>query len=138
MDGGGQAGLVSLVVYAFNAGGAPLAAAYAASRTLAGMREGEAGDHFHVIVNGTAAVSVRGAPRPMLGAGDCFGEIALLRDIPRTATVTAEQPLRTLAFGREQFLTAITGNSASSVAVDALVAQRLAADPPEDSGGPAH
>ena len=102
------------------------------------MREGEAGDHFYVIVNGTAAVSVRGAPRPTLGAGECFGEIALLRDIPRTATVIAEQPLRTLALGREQFLTAVTGNSTSSAAVDALVAQRLAADPPKDSGGPVH
>ena len=43
-----------------------------------------------------------------------------------------------LALGREQFLTAVTGNSASSAAGDALVAQRLAADRPDDSGGPAH
>jgi MFS family permease len=98
------------------------------------MREGEAGDDFHVIVKGTAAVSVRGVPRPTLGAGDCFGEIALLRDVPRTATVTAVQPLRTLSLGREQFLTAVTGNSTSSAAVDALAATRLAADPPESGG----
>ena len=102
------------------------------------MREGEAGDQFHVIAGGTAAVSVRGAPRPTLRAGDCFGEIALLRDIPRTATITAEEPLHTLALGREQFLTAVTGNSTSSAAVDALAAQRLAADPPEEISGPAH
>jgi CRP-like cAMP-binding protein len=37
------------------------------------MREGEAGDRFHVIVNGTVAVSARGEPRPTLRAGDCFG-----------------------------------------------------------------
>jgi hypothetical protein len=102
------------------------------------MREGEAGDHFHLIVDGSAAVSVRGAPRPPLHRGDCFGEIALVRDIPRTATVTAEQPLRTLALGREEFLTAVTGNSTSRAAADSLAAQRLAADPPEDIGGPAH
>jgi MFS family permease len=102
------------------------------------MREGEAGDHFHLIVDGSAAVSVRGAPRPSLHRGDGFGEIALLRDIPRTATVTAEQHLRTLALGREEFLTAVTGNSTSRAAADSLAAQRLAADPPEDSGGPAH
>jgi len=102
------------------------------------MREGEAGDHFHLIVDGSAAVSVRGAPRPSLQRGDCFGEIALLRDIPRTATVTAEQPLRTLTLGREEFLTAVTGNSTSRAAADSLVAQRLSADPPEDIGGPAH
>src|SRR5215471_129287 len=102
------------------------------------MREGEAGDHFRLIVDGSAAVGVRGAPRPSLQRGDCFGEIALLRGIPRTATVTAEQPLRTLALGREEFLTAVTGNSMSSAAADSLAAQRLAADPPEDIGGPAH
>jgi hypothetical protein len=101
------------------------------------MREGEAGDHFHLIVDGSAAVSVRGAPRPSLHRGDCFGEIALLRDIPRTATVTAEQPLRTLALGREEFLTAVTGNSTSKAAADALAARRLSADPPDRNNGPA-
>jgi len=101
------------------------------------MREGEAGDHFYLIVDGAAAVSVQGAPRPSLQRGDCFGEIALLRDIPRTATVTAEQPLRTLALGREEFLTAVTGNSTSKIAADALAAQRLSTDPPDSSDGPA-
>jgi Cyclic nucleotide-binding domain/Major Facilitator Superfamily len=99
-------------------------------------REGEVGDHFHLIVDGIAAVSVHGAPRPSLQRGDCFGEIALLRDIPRTATVTAEQPLRTLALGREDFLTAVTGNSTSKIAADALAAQRLSTDPPDSSDGP--
>jgi predicted MFS family arabinose efflux permease len=102
------------------------------------MREGEVGDHFHLIVDGSAAVSVRGAPRPSLQRGDCFGEIALLRGIPRTATVTAEQPLRTLALGREEFLTAVTGNSMSKEAADVLVAQRLSADPPDRNDGPVH
>ena len=101
------------------------------------MREGEVGDHFHLIVDGAAAVSVHGAPRPSLQRGDCFGEIALLRDIPRTATVTAERPLRTLALGREEFLTAVTGNSMSNIAADALAAQRLSTDPPDRNDGSA-
>ena len=95
------------------------------------IREGEPGDHFHLIVDGSAAVSVHGAPQPALQRGDCFGEIALLRDIPRTATITADQPLRTLALGREEFLTAVTGNSMSKAAADALVAERLSTDPPD-------
>lgn len=95
------------------------------------IREGEPGDHFHLIIDGAAAVSVHGAPRPSLHRGDCFGEIALLRDIPRTATITAEGPLRTLALGRDEFLTALTGNSTSKMAADALAEQRLSADPPD-------
>jgi CRP-like cAMP-binding protein len=94
------------------------------------MREGETGDHFYVITDGTASVSVHGTPRPALGRGDCFGEIALLRDVPRTATVTAGQSLRTLALSRDAFLAAVTGNSTSSAAADALIARRLSADPP--------
>jgi CRP-like cAMP-binding protein len=99
--------------------------------------EGQVGDHFHLIVDGSAAVSAQGAPRPSLRRGDCFGEIALLRDIPRTATITAEQPLRTLALGREEFLTAVTSNPASMAAAGVLAAQRLAADPPDRPDGPA-
>lgn len=52
----------------------------------------------------------------------------MLRGIPRTATVVADQPLRTLALDRETFMVAITGNSMTSAAADALVTQRLAAD----------
>ena len=101
------------------------------------IREGEAGDHLHLIVDGSAAVSVRGVPMALLQRGDCFGEIALLRDIPRTATITAEQPLRTLALGRQEFLTAVTGNSMSQAAADKLVAARLSTHPPDRGDGPA-
>lgn len=92
------------------------------------MREGEGGDHFYLVVDGSAAVTVRGMPRPPLQRGDCFGEIALLRDIPRTATVTAEQPLHTIALGRQEFLTAVTGNSMGLAAAEELTAQRLSTD----------
>jgi hypothetical protein len=98
----------------------------------AAVREGDAGDLFHLIVAGSATVTVGGEPRPPLAPGDCFGEIALLRDIPRTATVVADQALRTLALERETFLFAVTGNSVSSAAADALVTERLAADSPAD------
>jgi CRP-like cAMP-binding protein len=137
---GELAGQVTLVVYAFDTGGAVLVATYVASRTVlsmaVAMREGEVGDLFHVIVTGTAAVSVRGEARPPLVPGDCFGEIALLRGIPRTATVVADQSLRTLALDRETFLVAVTGNRVSSAEADALVTRRLAADSPADRDAP--
>jgi CRP-like cAMP-binding protein len=82
-------------------------------------------------------VTVRGAPRSSLQRGDCFGEIALLHDSPRTATVTAEHPLRTLTLGREVFLTAVTGNSTSMVAADVLMAQQLSTDAQDRSDGSA-
>jgi len=97
------------------------------------VREGEAGELFHLIVAGSATVSVQGKPRASLGPGDCFGEIALLRDIPRMATVVADEPLRTVTLQREAFLVAIMSNSMSSVAADALVDQRLTANSHADS-----
>ena len=101
------------------------------------IREGEPGDLFYLIVAGSAAVSVHGTPRPSLQRGDCFGEIALLRDIPRTATIKAEQPLRTLVLGQQEFLTAVTGNCTSRTAADGLAAQRLSADAADRSDGSA-
>ena len=87
------------------------------------VREGEPGDQFHVIVDGSALVSVRGQPRPPLARGDPLGEIALFRNVPRTATIVAAEPLRTLSLDQEMFLFAITGNSDSSAAADTLVAK---------------
>lgn len=101
----------------------------------AAVREGEAGDLFYLIVAGSATVNVGGKPGPSLGAGDCFGEIALLRDIPRVATVVADQPLRTLALEREAFLVAIASNSMSGAAADALVDQRLLENTLADADG---
>jgi Cyclic nucleotide-binding domain/Major Facilitator Superfamily len=94
------------------------------------VREGDPGEEFHIIASGSASVTVRGTPRPPLGPGDCFGEIALLRDLPRTATITAIDELHTLALGREEFLAAVTGNTTSSLAAESLVTQRLGQDPP--------
>jgi Cyclic nucleotide-binding domain/Major Facilitator Superfamily len=93
------------------------------------MKESDPGEEFHVIASGSASVTVRGEPRPSLGSGDCFGEIALLRDIPRTATIIAAEPLHTLALRRDQFLTAVASSARSGVAAESLVAERLSQDP---------
>ena len=96
------------------------------------MREGDPGEEFHVIASGSASVTVRSTPRPPLGPGDCFGEIALLRDVPRTATIIAAEELHTLTLRREEFLAAVACNARSGMAAESLVAQRLTQDPPRD------
>ena len=62
------------------------------------------------------------------GAGESFGEIALLRDVPRTATITAAEPVTALAIGREPFLAAIGAHSRSTGAAETTARERLEAD----------
>ena len=90
------------------------------------VRQGEGGDLFYVIVSGTAEVSVDGTVVREEGPGDYFGEIALLRDTPRTATVTAREPLELRALRRDAFLGAVTGDSGSAEAAEAIAGRRLA------------
>lgn len=93
------------------------------------IREGDAGDRFYLIERGTVGVSIDGADVREQGPGEGFGEIALVRDIPRTATVTARGPVRLLSLERDVFVAAVTGHPASAAAADAVVAARLAHGP---------
>jgi len=61
----------------------------------------------------------------MLAAGESFGEIALLRNVPRTASATAAADARLYALGRDAFVSAVTGHPASLEAADATIAARL-------------
>ncbi|MEX0983867.1 MAG: MFS transporter [Actinomycetota bacterium] len=79
------------------------------------IREGEPGDRFYLIAEGSLRVARRGTELAILGPGDYAGEIALLRDVPRTATVTATVPTTLLALDREHFLSAVTGSPAGAV-----------------------
>ena len=92
------------------------------------VREGEEGDVVYVIADGRVSVDQSGAVIRELGPDDVFGELALILDVPRTATVTATEPvvLRTLA--REPFLAAVTGNQLSDEALRRLVAARTRGD----------
>jgi MFS family permease len=89
------------------------------------VREGDHGDRFYVIDSGEVDVSVNGEHVGTMAAGDHFGEIALLRDVPRTATVTAKGEVTLYALERDEFLSAVTGHPASVEAADAVVASRL-------------
>nr|MBA2296640.1 cyclic nucleotide-binding domain-containing protein [Actinomycetota bacterium] len=96
-----------------------------ASTGYAIVRIGEEGARFYLIEEGKLEADA-GHGSVVLEAGDGFGEIALLRNVPRTATVTACTPVRLLALERSDFLGAVTQNARSSTAADALVAARLA------------
>lgn len=89
------------------------------------VRQGESGDRFFVVAEGELEVVVDGLAAERLGPGDHFGEIALLRDVPRTATVRALSEALLYALERDEFIGAVTGHPASAAAADAVVAARL-------------
>ena len=74
------------------------------------IRQGEPGDRYYLVERGELAVTVDGRPIRTVGPGDDFGEVALVRDVPRTATVTAMSPALLHAIERDEFLTALTGH----------------------------
>jgi hypothetical protein len=103
-------------------------ALYEPGQTVFG--EGEPGEYFYVVQSGRAEVVRDGGVIRRLGAGDGFGEIALLRDQPRSATVRAseEAPLVVGRLRRSAYLTAVTGYPAAATAGEELVTSRLLAD----------
>jgi MFS family permease len=89
------------------------------------FRQGDHGDRYYLIREGHVDVAVDGAQMRSLGPGEGFGEIALLRDVPRTATVSAVSGVSLYALERDDFLAAVTGHSESSDRAEAMVASRV-------------
>lgn len=111
----------------------PVATLERLSRDLAPVRvaageeiitQGEPGDSFYLIEEGEVEVIENGVFRRTEGPGECFGEIALLNDVPRTATVRATADTSLLALEREQFIAAVTGHRRSSQAAETVIVAR--------------
>ncbi|HEX6128881.1 MAG TPA: cyclic nucleotide-binding domain-containing protein [Candidatus Limnocylindria bacterium] len=89
------------------------------------IRQGEPGEHFYLVVSGRLAVDIDERRVRELAGGSSFGEIALLRNVPRTATVRALESSELMALQRRVFLEAITGQPASASAADEVVRRHL-------------
>ncbi len=122
--------LASVPIFAPLPGGSleHLAARLVPLRVEAGtviVREGDAGDRFYIVAEGEIEVSQHDRPVSELVAGGYFGEIALLRDVPRTATVTARTDSVLYALDRDDFLAAVTGHPQSAEAAETVMSARL-------------
>jgi MFS family permease len=87
--------------------------------------QGEVGDRFYLIESGTVAVTQNGEELRREGPGEVFGEIALLRGVPRTATVTAVEDCVLQVMAREDFLGALDGSGEVRNRAEDVAARRL-------------
>ena len=97
-------------------------------------REGARGARvlaFFIIAEGRASVVVGGERKAELGPGDHFGEIALVHDLPRTATVTAETDLRCFALGAWEFRPFVEANPKVAWPILECMARRLGETAPQ-------
>jgi MFS family permease len=96
------------------------------------MREGDPGDRYLLIDAGECELSRFGQIIGTLGPGDGVGEIALLHDVPRTASLRATTPIEAFSLDRDAFLEAVTGHPVSHAAARTVADARLAADRERD------
>lgn len=97
------------------------------------VREGEIGDAYLIVERGRVAVSQAGRRIGELGPGEGFGEIALLRAMPRTATVLALVPSTVYSIAGPDFLEAVAGPTSAAVA-NRVAAEHLARTPTQEDG----
>ena len=89
------------------------------------VQQGEPGDRFYLVQVGEADVYVDAQKVQSLGPGDSFGEIALLREVPRTATVKTRTDAVLYALDRNAFIAAVTGFGPSLSAAEGVIGMRL-------------
>jgi MFS family permease len=88
------------------------------------ISQGDVGDRYYAIVDGTVCVSRNGREIAVLGRAEGFGEIALLKDVPRTASVTAVGPVRLQTLDKDSFITALTGHTPALHHAETIVTTR--------------
>ena len=89
------------------------------------FREGDIGDRFYIVESGDVEVSTAGRVLARRGPGESFGEIALLRDVTRTATVTALSDVVMRAIERRHFLPAVAGHAGASEQAELVVGRYM-------------
>ena len=87
------------------------------------MRQGEPGDRYLAIAAGTAEVLADGEAIATCSAGDGVGEIALLRSVPRTASVRSRTAVEALAISKADFLIAVTGHPGTHQTDEAIATE---------------
>ena len=92
------------------------------------IKEGDRGDRYYAIAEGELAVSRESQFLQMVSRGDGFGEIALIRDVPRQATVTAATDASLYTLDRELFVQAVTGHATAISAVERVISRHLGDD----------
>ncbi len=90
------------------------------------VRQGDPGDLFYVVAAGEVDVFHDGQPVARLGSGQYFGEIALLRNVPRVATCTARTDADLYALERDVFVAAVSGHARSAATAEDVMRERLA------------
>ena len=90
------------------------------------FHQGDAGDRYYVIESGQAEIVIDGTVSHLAAPGEGFGEIALLRDVPRQATVRAKTELVLRAIDRRTFLGVVTGHEETEAQADRMITRMLA------------
>ena len=89
------------------------------------VAEGTKAIDFYVLLQGAAKVTVGGRTRRRVGPGDYFGEVSVLDGGPRTATVTAEDPVTVFRLDRKAFISVLRRNPEIAIKILAVAARRL-------------
>jgi hypothetical protein len=98
------------------------------------IRQGDLGDRFYVVASGELEALYDGNAVSRLGRGDGFGEIALLRDVPRTVTIVARSETALYALERADFLDVLTGSARARREAERIADERMAVAPGTDVG----